>query len=160
MTNVSCLNCKWRKDMVCIPCSRDCKSHYELTTDDLLSNKTSCDFYRGIKDQYCFGKSNVFYTQDVHDLIQSYDYDGFEISAVCIENPSKVIVNGVSYDYEDRKRLIIQIEHVFCVEGYWLFIIKINDQQIHAMCEVMTMRFDKENRCLFIDLIGAYEGGK
>ena len=160
MTNVSCLNCKWRKDMVCIPYSRDCKSHYELTTDDLLLNKTSCDFYRGIKDQYCFGDSNVFYTQDVHDLIQSYDCDGFEISAVCIGNPSKVIVNGVSYDYEDRKRLIIQIEHVFCVEGYWLFIIKINDQQIHAMCEVMTMRFDKENRCLFIDLIGAYEGGK
>src|SRR5699024_7213308 len=102
MTNVSCLNCKWRKDMVCIPCSIDCKSPYELTTDDLLSNNTSCDSYRSIEDQYTFGGNNIFYTQDVHDLIQSYDRDGFVISAVCIENPSKVIVNGVSYDYEDR----------------------------------------------------------
>lgn len=160
MTNVSCINCKWRKDMMCIPCNKDCKSQYELSLKDLLSNKTTCDFYRSVEDQYTFGQDRIFYTYDVHKLI---DHDNnLNSICICIDDPSKVIINGVMWDYNDRKKIVVQINKIFdIVDDYLIYSIQINDNQIHCLCKAITIRYDKydNDKYLFIDLVGAY-GGK
>lgn len=160
MTNVSCINCKWRKDMICIPCSKNCKSQYELSLKDLLSNKTTCDFYRSVGDQYTFGQDRIFYTYDVHKNLSIMN-DNLNSICICIDDPSKVIINGVMWDYEDRKKIVVQINKIFdIVDDYRIYIIQINNDQIHCLCKAITIRYDKydNDKYLFIDLVGAYGG--
>lgn len=70
-----------------------------------------------------------------------------------------LIVNGAMWDYNDRKKIVVQIDKIFdIVDDYLIYIIQINDNQIHCLCKAITIRYYKYYKYLFIDLVGAYGG--
>lgn len=103
---------------------------------------------------------DVIYTRDVYDMKDhSANYPCF-----IVENPSKIIINGVMSDYEDKERIMVGINVLFDIEDYKLFIIQVSNNPdsvefAHTLSKAICIRYDKYNRYLFIDPVGAYSGG-
>lgn len=159
MTNVMCINCKCRKDMLCIPCSRDCESYYKLNVQDLISGKTTCAFFRNADKQYTFtrGSDNTLYTEDAWRL---FDKDSNNLFL----SRANIVINGIIYTFEDDTSIFVSISKLYSLDDYAIndISISLSDEKIlfHVGCKLLCIDYDSRTNTLYINLVGRIGGDR